>query len=151
MWIRFLLFLLLNFGALALGSWLMGGNPGTNLWYQQLNKAPWTPPGWVFGAAWFSIMVFFSFFMARITADKSTRQRWILLFYIQFILNVGWNPVFFRWHQLIAGLVVIMLLQVILLVMFKTVPTNQKTNRLLLIPYIAWLFVAISLNAWPVL
>lgn len=151
MWIRFLLFLLLNFGALALGSWLMGGNPGTNLWYQQLNKAPWTPPGWVFGAAWFSIMVFFSFFMARITADKSTRQRWILLFCIQFILNVGWNPVFFRWHQLIAGLVVIMLLQVILLVMFKTVPAYQKTNRLLLIPYIAWLFVAISLNAWPVL
>lgn len=150
MWIRFFLFLLLNFGALALGSWLMVGNPGTNAWYGQLDKAPWTPPGWVFGAAWFSIMVFFSVFMAQMTADKQTRQRWIILFVIQFLLNVGWNPVFFYWHQLVAGLIVIVVLQIILLLMFKNVPNNQKTSRLLLLPYIAWLLVAISLNAWPV-
>ena len=44
---RLLFFLLLNFGGLALGSFLMGEGP-TGMWYSNLNKAPWTPPGWVF-------------------------------------------------------------------------------------------------------
>ena len=36
---RLLFFLLLNFGALALGSFLMGEGP-TGIWYSNLNKAP---------------------------------------------------------------------------------------------------------------
>ena len=48
---RLLFFLLLNFGALALGGFLMGEGP-SSAWYSNLNKAPWTPPGWVFGASW---------------------------------------------------------------------------------------------------
>jgi hypothetical protein len=47
--LRLILFLIINFGALGIGGLLLG-NPATNEWYQSLNKAPWTPPGWVFGA-----------------------------------------------------------------------------------------------------
>ncbi|NDH69532.1 MAG: tryptophan-rich sensory protein, partial [Gammaproteobacteria bacterium] len=46
---RLLLFFVLNFGALYVGALLMNGSPATNEWYQQLDKAPWTPPGWFFG------------------------------------------------------------------------------------------------------
>jgi benzodiazapine receptor len=49
-------FLVLNFSALAIGSWLMNNGPITN-WYMNLNQAPWTPPGWVFGIAWTTIMI----------------------------------------------------------------------------------------------
>ena len=52
------LFLLLNFGALAIGSYFMNNGPQSN-WYLTLNKAPWTPPGWVFGVAWTTIMICF--------------------------------------------------------------------------------------------
>lgn len=45
------LFFIINFGALGLGALLMDSSPIENEWYVQLNKAPWTPPGWVFGAA----------------------------------------------------------------------------------------------------
>ena len=41
---RLLLFFVLNFSALALGSYLMGEGP-MGSWYTNLNKAPWTPPG----------------------------------------------------------------------------------------------------------
>jgi tryptophan-rich sensory protein len=149
MLLRFLLFLVLNFGALALGSWLMGGNPGTNSWYQQLDKAPWTPPGWVFGAAWFSIMLLFSFFMTNMTSDPATRRKWIVLFTLQFLLNISWNPIFFRWHLILPGFLILALLQVILLIMLRFVPSTKKRNSWLLVPYIIWLFVALSLNAWP--
>lgn len=148
MWLRFLLFLVLNFGALALGSWLMGGNPGTNTWYQQLDKAPWTPPGWVFGAAWFTIMLLFTFFMTNMTIDSASRKKWITLYALQLLLNIGWNPVFFRWHYILPGLIVLIALQVVLLLMLRAIPANKKINAWLLAPYIAWLFIAISLNAW---
>ena len=79
----FILFLLLNFGALALGSILMGGSPMENTWYQNLPKAPWTPPGYVFGVAWSSIMICFSLFMARLM----TTNNWKL--YLQIYVLQG--------------------------------------------------------------
>ena len=60
---RLIIFFLLNFGALGIGGFFTG--PGVSSeWYQNLNKAPWTPPGWVFGAAWTTIMICFSIYMA---------------------------------------------------------------------------------------
>ena len=48
---RTLIFLLFNFIALGLGSWMMADGPNS-IWYEELSKAPWTPPGWMFGTAW---------------------------------------------------------------------------------------------------
>lgn len=146
---RTLLFLVINFGALALGSVLMR-NPATNVWYQQLDKAPWTPPGWVFGAAWFSIMILFSVFMARVTKVSETRKTWLILFGVQFVLNVAWNPVFFRWHLVTSGLIVLtLLILVVSLLLKRSLPLN-KWNAVFILPYLVWLFVAFSLNAYVV-
>jgi tryptophan-rich sensory protein len=95
--LRLILFLALNFGALALGG-LFTGKGVVSDWYRQLNKAPWTPPGWVFGFAWTSIMVCFSFFMTQLTKEKSQFYPVVLLFIIQWLLNVSWNPLFFALH-----------------------------------------------------
>ena len=59
---RLILFLTLNFGALALGG-IFAGQGAVSDWYEALNKAPWTPPGWVFGFAWTTIMICYSLFM----------------------------------------------------------------------------------------
>ena len=49
------LFGVLNFVGLAIGGLATG--PGVSSdWYAGLDKAPWTPPGWVFGAAWTAVM-----------------------------------------------------------------------------------------------
>src|SRR5690606_35903976 len=93
---QLVVFLVLNFGALALGSLLMG-NAVSGEWYQSLNKAPWTPPGWVFGAAWFTVMFTFSIFMAKMTEKKafwSLKIPVVLLFWLQWILNTSWNFIF---------------------------------------------------------
>ena len=55
-------FLVVNFGGLAVGSWFTGPGVASD-WYQGLDKAPWTPPGWGFGAAWTTVMIGFSWFM----------------------------------------------------------------------------------------
>ena len=41
----------------------MANGPQTE-WYLNLNKAHWTPPGWVFGAAWTTIMICFSIYLS---------------------------------------------------------------------------------------
>ena len=61
--LRIFLFLIINFGGLFIGG-LFTGEGVPSDWYQNLNKAPWTPPGWVFGAAWTTIMICFSVYMA---------------------------------------------------------------------------------------
>ena len=111
------LFFVLNFGALALGSLLMGSSPIENEWYVQLNKAPWTPPGWVFGAAWTTIMLLFTIYLTLQQKEKLTNKRFIFLFTLQFLTNVLWNPIFFYFHWTFLGMVVILLLFISLVLM----------------------------------
>ena len=141
------LFLILNFGALALGSLLMGSSPIENEWYVQLNKAPWTPPGWVFGAAWTTIMLLFTIYLTLQKKEKITDKRFVFLFALQFLTNVLWNPIFFYFHWTFLGMIVMLLLIVSLVLMlyyFKL----RSWKSLFLLPYLIWLSVAFSLNAY---
>jgi len=122
----------------------MGDGP-TGEWYQGINKAPWTPPGWVFGAAWTSIMLCFSLFMAYLTEADSSKNI-LYLFGLQWILNVGWNPLFFDMHQMLLGLLTIISLTVLVgyfLIHYRTV---LRWKSLLIAPYFIWLCIATSLN-----
>lgn len=150
--IRLIIFLVLNFGALALGSRLMGGSPLNNEWYQSLNQAPWTPPGWVFGAAWTTIMVCFSIFLWRASApdQKGSMMSLINVFSLQFVLNVGWNPVFFAWHEAVFGLMIISALTLLLFFWMTYGFKKFKGYGFLLVPYFVWLVIATSLNAYIV-
>jgi len=146
-WKQFLLFLLLNFGALALGSWLMG-DPATNEWYQRSDKAPWTPPGWMFGAAWFTIMALFALFMAFVLGKSRDKKKWIILYSAQWILNVSWNPLFFQLHMSFTGMIVLIVLLIILAAMFTRSLKIARPVSLLLMPYMLWMCVAISMDAY---
>lgn len=145
-----ILFLILNFGGLALGSWLMN-NGSTSNWYSQLNKAPWTPPGWVFGAAWTLIMICFSIYLSFVfTEIKQIKP--IKLFVVSWILNVSWNYIFFNKHLTVLGLVILVLLTTIICWLLFTYKAGIIKNiRFLLIPYMIWLCIATTLNAYIVL
>lgn len=141
-----LLFLIINFGGLALGSWLMNNGPEMP-WYQNLNKAPWTPPGWVFGAAWTTIMICFSIYLAELFKNHYSAIV-LRLFVVQVIFNVGWNYVFFNQHLVTLGLIVIALLTSLLFYFFFAFKKEVKNYSLLLLPYMIWLCIATSLNLY---
>lgn len=140
------LFLSINFGGLALGAWLMNNGPQES-WYMNLSKAPWTPPGWVFGAAWTTIMVCFSIYLSQLFKDHYTKQV-LWLFIIQVVLNVGWNYIFFNQHNIFGGLIVIVLLTSVIFYFFFTFKKQVKNYALLLLPYMIWLCIATSLNLY---
>ncbi len=150
-YILFLLFLATNFGALGIGVLLMDDG-STSDWYYNLNKAPWTPEGWVFGVAWFSIMFCFSFYMTKLALHFKERNHFLIkAFTMQWLLNVSWNYIFFNQHLTTSGFVVIISLW--LLVGFFTFNyiKELKWFTLLIAPYLIWLTIASSLNGYIIL
>lgn len=148
-WKAFVVFLIINFGALGIGSWLMNNGPQSE-WYTSLYQAPWTPEGWVFGAAWTSIMICFSIYMAFLFL-KEPSNKVKILFLVQFILNVSWNYVFFNQHWVGLGLAVIIGLTVVIALFLFLFKNTLQYKTLLILPYFIWLCIAVSLNAYILL
>ena len=144
---KILLFIVLNFGALAIGGFFTGPGVASD-WYQNLNQAPWTPPGWVFGSAWTFIMICFAFYMAYLLSSKIDRNKVILLFSIQWVLNVSWNPVFFSFQKVLPGLIIISSLTLLVGFFLFNFQKELKSKTLLITPYFIWLLIATSLNAY---
>ncbi len=144
---RLLIFIAINFLGLYLGSIFTTGGVNSE-WYQTLNKAPWTPPGWVFGAAWTTIMICLAFYMAYAWKLVADRNMLIILFVIQWILNVSWNPIFFQFQYTYSALLIIGILTLVVAYLFFGYFRELKSKTLLVLPYLLWLIIATSLNAY---
>ena len=144
---RVIVFLVLNFAALVLGR-LVTNEGVPSEWFMSLNKAPWSPPGWVFGGAWTTIMICFAFYMAHLWSVITDRKLLISLFVIQWILNVGWNPVFFHFHFVLLGLVVITALTVLIGYFQVAFLRDLGRRSILILPYLIWMLIATSLNGY---
>lgn len=145
MFYRILLFIVINFAALAIGGFFTQTGV-TSEWYASFNKAPWTPPGWVFGAAWTAIMICFAVYMAFATKGTKNVRFLMGLFIIQWILNVSWNPIFFYFQQVLLGLIVISALTLLVTILLFRYWSDLKWKSVLIFPYFIWLLIATSLN-----
>ncbi len=145
--LRIILFLIINFGALGIGG-LFTTNGVSSDWYTSLNKAPWTPPGWVFGAAWTAIMVCFSVYLAMLWPKEENKSILVGLIVLQFILNVGWNPLFFHFNYVLLSLVTIGALTVLVGFFLFYYWPKLEIKSMLILPYFIWLIIATSLNAY---
>ena len=141
-----LFFLIINFASLYIGNLFMLDGPKTS-WYINLNKAPWTPPGWVFGAAWTLIMVCFSVYLAYLF-KQTLNLKLKLAFILQVFLNVIWNYAFFNQHLIAIALVIISALTVVICIFFFSNYKVLKTKSYLILPYMIWIIIATSLNAY---
>jgi len=142
-----IIFLIINFGGLAIGNWFMG-DAVTGEWYSSLNKAPWTPPGWVFGFAWTAIMLCFSYYLAELFIEREKPTLW-LVFLLAWLLNVSWNWFFFNQNMTNIGLFVLIALTFTILYFFITFRHDRlKWLKYLLVPYLIWLCIATSLNGY---
>jgi len=145
-----LIFLIVNFAGLALGS-IYTSSGVSSQWYSDLNQAPWTPPGWVFGTAWTTIMICFAVYMAYVWKTSTEKKTIIFLFVMQWILNAIWNPIFFHFHQVLVGLITIVSLTVLIGYFLIRYYKNLTSKSVLILPYLLWLIIATSLNAFILL
>jgi benzodiazapine receptor len=139
------LLLPLCIGAFA-GIFTMDAIPG---WYETLNQPSFNPPNWVFGPVWTTLYLLMgiSLFLIWKQGVSKIRNRAILVFMIQLILNFGWSFLFFYYHQLGFAFVEIFLLWLsivsMILLFYKIKPLAAYIN----IPYLLWVTFATILNA----
>ena len=118
-------------------------------WYQNLNRPTWQPPDWVFGPAWtliFALMVASATMGWTAMASTAARQRLILSFGSNALLNVLWSTLFFTlrrpdWALLEVGLLWASVVQLIIFL-----APWSKPSAWLLLPYLLWVTFAALLN-----
>ncbi|MEN0061079.1 MAG: TspO/MBR family protein [Myxococcota bacterium] len=137
--------LVLCFAVAAIGG--VSTAEGIREWYPTLDKPPWTPPNWAFGPIWttlYTLMAVSAWLIARTENPGSALGFWGL----QLAFNAAWSPIFFAWQQTGLALVVITALWAAIVATIVTFRSRSGLAAALLAPYLAWVTLAWTLNAW---
>lgn len=121
------------------------GNP----WFAGLVKPFFMPPGWLFAVAWNILYILLAIALAIILAEPPSPRRKLslLLFFVQLALNFAWSPIFFGWHDIALAKLVIFVMAAIAAAAAGQFMRIRKAAGLILIPYLAWLVFAATLNS----
>lgn len=152
--------LLAFLAASALVAGLGGLATATNVdgWYATADKAPWSPPNWVFGPVWTLLYTAMAAAAWLVWRRRTEETRPALTAYaVQLVLNLLWTPVFFGLYPVLGtpalwiafGIIVALAVAVAVTVLYFG--PISRTAGLLLLPYLAWVVFASSLNLWAAL
>jgi benzodiazapine receptor len=143
---------LVTFPAIVLAGsasgWLSNSGYG-NSWFDSLDKPAFMPPGWMFGVVWPILYALLGLALAMVLAEPHSQRRRnaLLLFYTQLALNFAWSPIFFAAHDIRLANIVIYLMIGIAAAAAGQFYRLRTVAGLLLIPYLAWLVFAATLNS----
>jgi benzodiazapine receptor len=118
-------------------------------WYASLVKPTWAPPNWIFGPVWTTLYILIGVALFLVWREGINRKdvKWaIVIFAVQLILNLLWSVVFFGYHSLLGGLIVIVMLWIAILSNIIVFYHVSRPAGLLLVPYLVWVSIAGYLN-----
>jgi tryptophan-rich sensory protein len=126
-------------------------NSSINTWYAALNKPFFNPPDFVFAPVWTILYILLAVFYRRL--DKlitSENKKYIAnlkgLFILQMAFNFMWTPAFFGLNNIVLGLFILCILDVLVIRMtWLSFKLDKKCFYIALI-YLLWLLFATSLN-----
>ena len=116
-------------------------------WYNMI-KPSITPPNYVFPIVW-SILFFLialSLYFNWINADKKQKSSIVLIYGINFILNILWSVLYFGMKNPLIAFFEILALLVSIISMLSVSNKISKKAAYLLIPYLLWVGFATILN-----
>ena len=127
--------------------WLSNSGYG-NGWFDALQKPFFMPPGWAFGVVWPILYLLMGIALALILAEPPSdrRRNALILFFAQLALNFAWSPIFFAAHDISLAKIVIFVMAALAAAAAGQFYRLNRSAGLLLIPYLAWLVFAASLN-----
>lgn len=140
----------------ALGGLATAGN--VQGWYAAADKAPWSPPNWLFGPVWTVLYVAMAVAAWLVWRSRSPGTRAALGTYaVQLLLNLLWTPVFFGLYPALGspalwiGFAIIAGLAVAVAATALRFGPISRAAGLLMLPYLSWVVFASSLNLWAAL
>lgn len=133
---------------LGLASGRLANSGYGNGWFAALAKPAFTPPGWVFGAAWTMLYLMMGIALTLVVAARGARARRFAIgaFALQLVLNLIWSPLFFAAHRIWPAFVLILLILLVAAVAARGFWRVRPAAGLLMLPYLVWLCFAAFLN-----
>ena len=124
-----------------------------NNWYKTLNTAPWSPPNYVFGIVWPVLYILMTISVLIVFFNKKCYPYCapLTFFFLQLILNLSWTTVFFQLQMPVVSFLMIILIIIITGYTAVKFYPYSKVASYLLVPYLLWLCVALSLNGYIIL
>ncbi|GIL40262.1 tryptophan-rich sensory protein [Rhodospirillales bacterium TMPK1] len=122
----------------------MATEVGPGSWYAGLQKASFNPPNWVFPVAW--NLLYATIALAGWLIWKRGERKALHWWAAQLVFNLAWSWIFFRGHAAVwalAEMLVLWLLIATTVAKFWRIDTRAGA---LLLPYLAWVTFAITLN-----
>ncbi len=118
-------------------------------WYLALQKPGWQPPDWLFGPVWtliYALTAMAGVIAWRHAGTAAGRQRMLVLFAVNALLNVGWSELFFKLRRPDWALIEAVPFWLSILVLIVVLAPVSSTASRLLLPYLAWVAFATVLN-----
>lgn len=121
--------------------------PGDTLWYTNLRKPFFNPPGWVFPVMWLLVCKPTQL-LATLKLMERLPKPWVPLtvFCTHLALGDAWNQVFFGRQKIGLGAIVISVFYGMLVLSTALFYDLDPDAGLLLLPTCAWVMVATALN-----
>lgn len=117
-------------------------------WFAGLVKPAIYPPPAVFGIVWSILFVLIGLSLAIVASAWGAAGRGVALgvFAVQFLITQSWTAVFFGMQDMAGALYVIGVAAALLLVSIALFWRVRRLAALLLLPYLAWVCFAGTLN-----
>ncbi len=146
--LKFILAVALPVSVGAISGYFTSSNVDT--WFPSVVKPSFNPPGWLFAPVWTTLYVMMGIALFLVwkdeTATKAMKQKAIIVFMVQLMLNFFWSFIFFEQHEIGWAVVEIVLLWVMILITIFYFAAISKPATWLLVPYISWVSFATILN-----
>jgi tryptophan-rich sensory protein len=139
-------------GAALLVAALGGAATEIGPWYESLRKPLWQPPDWLFAPVWtaiFALTALAGLRAWRRTPDVAGRGRVLSAYALNALLNIGWSVLFFTLKRPDWALVEVVVLWLSVALLIYLSGRRDRAAGWLLVPYLAWVGFAATLN-WSV-
>jgi tryptophan-rich sensory protein len=126
----------------------LAAQDGVDGWYADADKVAWTPPDGVFAPVWtvlYVLMAVAAWLVWRRSGWSGARGA-LTLYVVQLALNAAWTPVFFNGRLPWVALAVIVVLLGVLVATAFAFARHSRAAAWLLVPYVAWVAYATTLN-----
>ena len=140
----FVSFLLVTFVASAIGN--LATINYKEPWYSLLNKPIFSPPEWVFGPVWTTLYLMMILAIWLFWHSKTSEKNTVYVYLIHLVFNTTWSVVFFVFHNMILGLIILILLIGLIINLILRFKRVNLVSSYLMIPYLLWCSFALFLN-----
>ena len=144
-WKKLLISIGIPLGVGGLSALLTSGNMNM---FEEIEKPPLSPPGWLFPVVWTILYVLMGIALYLVITTKTKEEKLpaIIFFGVQLFFNFFWSIIFFNAQAFLFAFIWLILLWVAIVANIYFFSKINSTSAKLLIPYLAWVTFAGYLN-----